>query len=260
MNSKAIRKQLLAAVAMVLVALISLSSATFAWFVTNNTVKATTSTISAQSNAAFMVIKYGESAVSSDLTADKATIDDTPLYPAQWAKNFNVDGANGAAITVDKPAVYQFETAYAQTVGAATMKADTLVAVGDPAAAVSAEYAVKNTFNISAKGTNLTALKVAGASIATGDTGNTELDNALRVLVVSPTGWVLCDKDGVVSDSDGANNGTLGDTITAGADTEVNLYVYYDGNEDEIYTNNLANLKDASAKITVEFTATADNH
>ena len=50
------------------------------------------------------------------------------------------------------------------------------------------------------------------------------------------------------------------DTITAGGNTEVKLYVFYDGNEDEIYTNNLANLKNASAKITVEFTATADNH
>ena len=228
-------------VAMVVVAAVALSSATYAWFVTNNSVKATTSTISAQSNAAFMVIKYDESAIASDLTADKATIGDTPLYPAQWNK------------TSEK-----FETAYAQTVGAATMKTDTLTEVGVPADAVTKEYAVVNTFNISAKGTNLTALKVAGASIETGNTGNTNLDNALRVLVVSPTAWVLCDKSGIVESKGEA--GVLGDTITAGANTEVKLYVFYDGNEDEIYTNNLANLKTASAKITVEFTATADNH
>ena len=241
MNVKSLKKQLVAAIAMVVVAAIALGSSTYAWFVTNNTVKATTSTISAQSNAAFMVIKYDASAIDSDLTADKATIGDTPLYPAQWNK------------TSEK-----FETAYAQTVGAATMKADTLTEVGVPADAVTKEYAVVNTFNISAKGTNLTALKVAGASIETGNTGNTNLDNALRVLVVSPTAWVLCDKNGIVESKGEA--GVLGDTITAGANTEVKLYVFYDGNEDEIYTNNLANLKDASAKITVEFTATADNH
>lgn len=241
MSVKTLRKQLFAAIAMVLVAAIALGSSTYAWFVTNNTVTATTSTISAQSNAAFMVIKYDASAIDSDLTTDKATIGDTPLYPAQWNK------------TSEK-----FETAYAQTVGAATMKADTLTEVGVPSDAVTKQYAVLNTFNISAKGTNLTALKVAGASIEAGNTGNTNLDNALRVLVVSPTAWVLCDKDGIVESKGEA--GVLGDTITAGANTEVKLYVYYDGNADEIYTNNLANLKDASAKITVEFTATADNH
>ena len=42
MNSKAIRKQLLAAVAMVLVAAVALGSSTYAWFVSNNSVTATT--------------------------------------------------------------------------------------------------------------------------------------------------------------------------------------------------------------------------
>ena len=40
MNSKAIKKQLLAAVAMVLVAAVALGSSTYAWFVASNDVKA----------------------------------------------------------------------------------------------------------------------------------------------------------------------------------------------------------------------------
>ena len=40
-------------VAMVLVAAIALGSSTYAWFVSNNTVKATTASISAQSNAPY---------------------------------------------------------------------------------------------------------------------------------------------------------------------------------------------------------------
>lgn len=36
------------------------------------------------------------------------------------------------------------------------------------------------------------------------------------------------------------------------------MYVYYDGNATNIYTNNIENLKDASAKITVSFSATED--
>ena len=48
-----LKKQLVAAVAMVLVAAIALGSSTYAWFVSNNTVKATTASISAQSNAPY---------------------------------------------------------------------------------------------------------------------------------------------------------------------------------------------------------------
>ena len=53
---KALKKQLGAAVAMVCVAAVALGSSTYAWFVSNNKVKATTSKISAQSNAPFLNI------------------------------------------------------------------------------------------------------------------------------------------------------------------------------------------------------------
>ena len=63
MNEKksvnSLKRQMTAAIAMVLVAGIALASATYAWFVTNNKVDATTSTISAQSNAAYMTITNG---------------------------------------------------------------------------------------------------------------------------------------------------------------------------------------------------------
>lgn len=252
MNSKAIRKQLLAAVAMVLVAAVALGSSTYAWFVTNNEVTATTSQISAQSNAAFMNIKYNASAVNSDLTADVATLASEALYPAQWKNNF--DASKGTS----DPKVYQFETAYAQAVGAAAMDASTLKAIGTPTEAVTADYAVKNVFNISSKGTGLTDLKVTGCEIKSGDAGNTALDNALRVLVVCGSNWVVCSKTGIVQSSH-TTAGYLAASVTAGADTEVDLYVYYDGNESEIYTNNLANLSASSSKITITFGATATN-
>ena len=61
---KALKKQLAAAIAMVCVAAVALGSSTYAWFVSNNTVKGTTTNISAQSNAAFMVI---DKTVTNDL-------------------------------------------------------------------------------------------------------------------------------------------------------------------------------------------------
>lgn len=237
MTVKSLKKQLMAAIAMVLVATIALGSSTYAWFAANNQVTAKASQIGVQSNAGSLVIKYDATAVSSDLTADVASIASAPLYPAQWA-----DGVTSGT--------YQFESGYASVVTAADLKAGTLYAVGDPDTAVTAEYAVKNVFNVSAKGdVDLDNLKVVAAAIS--DSGNANLDNALRVLVVCGSEWVLCDKDGVVSSSN-ATAGLLATTVPHGADTEVDMYVFYDGNDSAIYTNNLTALTaSASSKIMI---------
>lgn len=84
MDTKALKKQMGAAIAMVLVAAVALGSATFAWFVSNNKVDATTSKISAQSNSAFMYIR-DENEQSKDLRTDDSSVANTPLYPAHWA-------------------------------------------------------------------------------------------------------------------------------------------------------------------------------
>ena len=76
---KALKKQLGAAVAMVCVAAVALGSSTYAWFVTNNKVDATSSSISAQSNAAFMYIR-DEKETSTDLTSDDSSVDSKALY------------------------------------------------------------------------------------------------------------------------------------------------------------------------------------
>lgn len=280
MNSKAIKRQLLAAIAMVLVAAVALGSSTYAWFVTNNTVKATTSQISAQSNAAFMKIKYNATATSSDLTADVATLASKALYPAQWKNNFDAAGKKSGDEGFTS-VVYQFETAYGTnpTATGYAMDTTTLRAVGDPATASAdgTDYAVANVFNISSKGTDLTNLRISGAEIQSArpadpddidDHGNAKLDNALRVLAVCGDNWVLCDKSGVIEDSEGrtrtASSADLGKfgtgvTVTHDADTLVTLYVYYDGNDTEIYSNNLPNLETASSRITVTFTADPQN-
>ena len=280
METKALKKQMGAAIAMVLVAAIALAASTYAWFVTNNKVDATTSTISAQSNAAFMKIKWdsdgNQTATTSDKTADFANINDaSALYPAQWSNDFN---SNKQLSLVD--AIYNFETAYGTDPTAqGVMKSGDWTLVGTPAEAVTKGYAVKNTFKISSKGTDLTKLKVDGSKILTTgtttgnttDQGNSKLDSALRILVCCNDNWVLCNKDGVLLDSenrtsttDSENYGLFGSgdntvTVNHDRDTTVDMYVYYDGNDNEVYSNNLANLKDAASRITISFSATPDN-
>lgn len=88
MDTKALKKQMGAAIAMVLVAAVALGSATFAWFVTNNKVDATTSTISAQSNAAFMTITNGSAGANAVDTTSVVTkiTSPTKLYPATFGE------------------------------------------------------------------------------------------------------------------------------------------------------------------------------
>ena len=252
MDTKALKKQMGAAIAMVLVAAVALGSATFAWFVSNNKVDATTSKISAQSNSAFMYIR-DENEQSKDLRTDDSSVANTPLYPAHWA--------NGADTTpYDTPANFYTAFGTSATDGLKVGNTVKLVptqgadAAGTPAAAVTGKYAVKNTFYVGSKGAELTNLVVDSAKItgATGD--NDKFDSALRVLVMSGTNWVLCNKDGIVSSSDTTHK--LADKI--GEDeTTVEMYVFYDGDDAQVFTNNLENLKTASKRINVVFTATS---
>ncbi len=260
MDTKALKKQMGAAIAMVLVAAVALGSATFAWFVTNSKVDATTSTISAQSNAAFMYIRNKDN-TDTNKTSDTADItENRELYPATWANHFDENKKKDGAL------VYQFETATAQSPTASTIEETTRRAVGAPDSdEVLNKYAVKNTFKVGSKGTKLTNLvvdpKENGISLVSGDNSNTQFDDALRILVKCGENWVLCDKSSVLDSSKKDNSNLLATEIQPGDanEVEVDIYVFYDGDNSAIYTNNLGSLKDASKKIKVTLTATADN-
>ena len=122
---KALKKQLGAAVAMVCVAAVALGSSTYAWFVSNNTVKATTSKISAQSNAPFLKIDKTAITAGSTTSISYAEDADVKLYPAQVVKN-----------TDKKPL---FKSAYASASTATTELTNSRYDVGDAAAAVAGD-------------------------------------------------------------------------------------------------------------------------
>mgnify|MGYP000361641110 FL=1 len=150
MDTKALKKQMGAAIAMVLVAAVALGSATFAWFVTNNTVKAQTSSITAQSNASYMTIKYNATAVGVDDTFDVASdTEATKLYPATFGEQ---KGSTPG----------KFMTGYGTSVSDGTLS-DKLSLDGDagtPEEAVNKAFAKKNVFNISSRGQNLSNFKI----------------------------------------------------------------------------------------------------
>lgn len=254
MDTKALKKQMGAAIAMVLVAAVALGSATFAWFVSNNTVKATTSKISAQSNAPFLKIDKANITKDSTTSISYAEDADVKLYPAQVVKN-----------TDKKPL---FKSAYASTAAATTELTNSRYDVGDAAAAVTGDFAIKKSFKIGtadAKAGSFKNLKVAGVELTS--KGTEGLEDALSILVVCGDNWAVYKKsaDGTVlteykdSVSATGNNtdGVLADAIAANTSVDVDVYVFYDGSETNVYTNNLDKLTAIGATVT--FTATPVN-
>lgn len=275
---KALKKQMAAAIAMVVVAGIALGSSTYAWFVSNNSVTATTTKISAQSNSAYLVIANKTAKKTSNDSTNAATADDvsttTKLYPAQWKNNFSEDGTSN-----NGPGIYQFESAYASSKENAAEKKDTRFCVGDPAKACEEKYALLNTFYI---GTGeydgeFNNLKVSNLSVTAG-VGDDGLKTAMRLLIMTykptksegtvsydktPTGWAVAkyteSESGleIESQSDSNNDGVVyapefGKTE---GDVKVEMYLYYDGSDANVKTTNLTNLTDIGATVTFEATA-----
>lgn len=255
MDTKALKKQMGAAIAMVLVAAVALGSATFAWFVSNNTVKATTSKISAQSNAPFLKIDKTAISESSTTSISYAEDADVKLYPAQVVKN----------TTDDKPL---FKSAYASAANATTELTNSRYDVGDAAAAVAGDFAIKKSFKIGtadAKAGSFKNLKVSGVELTS--KGTDGLEDALSILVVCGNNWAVYKKsaDGTVLteykdkvSAAGVNtDGVLADAIAANSSVDVDVYVFYDGSETNVYTDNLNKLTAIGATVT--FTATPVN-
>ena len=270
---KALKKQLVAAIAMVVVAAIALGSSTYAWFVSNNTVTATTTNISAQSNSAYLVIQNAAARTvgnqgnvtgtntdsTTSATASETFSPDTKLYPAQWKNNFDSAGKKSGDEGFTS-VVYQFESAYASAKDAATEKDGTRFAVGDPDTAAGKDYTLANTFYIGT-GTydgTFTNLKVTGVTV--NNNTSSQLEDAMRVLVTCGSEWTVWSKAGIESGSHQTSSTADGiikeSGITKGTDATVKVYVYYDGADSKVFTTNLENLKDCGVTVTFEATPT----
>lgn len=241
MDTKALKKQMVAAIAMVLVAAVALGSATFAWFVSNNEVSAKTTGVKAQSNTAFMSIEYEKSAIGTQTTN---SVDWTDLKVALYPAEVQSDGAAAPAP--------KFVTAYGTTTTDGK-KSGNYIEVGDAAKAVKDQYAVgkADNYKISSAGVDLSDLKIDNVEVTTGaDKG---LKDAIRVLVVGPDNWQVWAPDG--KKLEGTADKALAATVVKDADTPVSVYVYYDGNDAAVTTANLQNILD-SVGVTIHFSAT----
>lgn len=264
MDTKALKKQMGAAIAMVLVAAVALGSATFAWFVSNNKVEATTASVTAQSNAPFLKIGKATDATLTETTATQVagTDDKVELYPSQW--NHVIAGGT-----------YQFESAYASNADKPDMLNGSRFAVGGVDAEHRRDYALKQSFNIGTtdeKAGSFQNLKVASVTVNAG-ADSEGLKSAICVLVKCGEQWGVYkmtdngtelttygDKTTIVNNLTGSDDSVtdaLVAKIDAGRSVNVDVYVFYDGSASTVFSDNLANLKNCG--VTVAFTATPVN-
>ena len=264
MNEKksvnSLKRQMTAAIAMVLVAGIALASATYAWFVSNNTVKGTTTNISAQSNAPFLKIDSVAVTANSGTTKE-LTGAETKLYPSQVV-GVGDDGKSA-----------KFESAYASDKAKADELTSSRFTVGDAEAAVKGNYAIKQTFYVGTSDDKAGSFKnLTVSSVKVNATAGSKLENAMRVLVVGEDGWVVWKKGddatagwvkqyknmSTQTDITGYDTeGYLDDAIAAAASGKVDVYVFYDGADDDVKTTQLADL--TGCGVTITFTATPVN-
>ena len=268
---KALKKQLGAAIAMVTVAAVALGTSTYAWFVSNNTVTGTTASISAQSNAPFLVISNSAITTSTVDTAVTTTVADATLYPVQMVE------ANEDATT------FKWQSAYASASNASTEKDATRF---DVQQSDETKYYVKQTFHVGTNGTTkgqFKNLRVSKVEVTPGKESD-ELKNALRVMVVCGSEVAIYDQSGnlvttyanttkndnkitgltaasarsangvsttaAYLTADGTNFPTTAGNI---GDETVDVYIYYDGAVTNINTDNISKL--GSVKATISFTA-----
>lgn len=263
---KALKKQLVAAIAMVLVAAVALGSSTYAWFVSNNKVTATTASISAQSNAPFLKIaKKGEELKETAATQVAGSDDKEELYPSQWNHVVDTD-------------TYQFESAYASKSSEATILNGSRFAVGGVDAPKRPDYALKQSFDIGTTDDKAGAfqnLKVASVTITDNSNDSDQgFAKAICVLVKCGDNWGVYratddgteltaygDRTTIVNKLTGKDGSNVSDAIAteiaANDKVTVDVYVFYDGSAEKVYTDNLASLKNCG--VTVAFTATPVN-
>ena len=110
MNSKAIKRQLLAAIAMVLVAAIALGSSTYAWFASNNKVEANGMKITATTEGANLEISKSSTFTAGSLVVNDVATANTKLLPTHYVTA--ADKATGKYKDNDKIAAGNWAHAY----------------------------------------------------------------------------------------------------------------------------------------------------
>lgn len=274
MNSKAIKRQLLAAIAMVLVAAIALGSSTYAWFASNTHVDATGMSVKATTTTTLAICEtetgtYGttmqlaslaENAVMEPCTALKNTFDKAATGDDIGTQNSvaSVTVVDFAKITKDNKVTDP--DSHAATTPIATYLADKTTHTGKfDKATAGTDYITDEMY---LKYTSEADATVTTKIVITGE--QKSIDPALHVALLVDGTWHNydgCTTANYKTDADGAGNkGYVIDAadiaLTQNVAKKVVIYAWYEGEDTDCKTTNAIKLNGLS--ITCNFDIKAE--
>lgn len=234
-------KKLIPAFCMLLVSAIMLGSSTFAWFSMNDKVTASGMQVSAKSTQTFLLIsstnKTADAIQTENAITTTLTVSDTEaaVLPSAWEGITNT--ATATTLTVGESKWY---TAFGSDPTKPDMKVDTKRELTSFDGYVIHKQVW---LTLSLNSANVKNLKVS-AEISSKTGKNI---TPARVLVTSEKTSALLKSDTLTPAAD-----LLGsEELAVGTVVELNIFIYIDGTDAAVYTNNYANLD--TAKIDLKF-------
>lgn len=235
--------KLLMSIIAVAFAFIALGTSTYAWFSMNQTVEVIGMQISAKSDSTFLIIgdvnDLNAVQTNNAVTIPMTVETNLKVYPSAHDELTNAaDAANVGN--------WYFETA--ATPDASTAKDGTKNAL---TAENFAKYVIKKTVYVTlAKGSNqATNLKVNNFALTQRTdenlSGTSKTHSPVKVVIASSSKAIEFDSTNTTS------NEVLAATVTDQALIALDIYIYYNGADTNVFTNNIANL--AGATITLSF-------
>lgn len=247
-------KKLIPAICMTLIAAVMLASSTFAWFSMNTTVTATDMQVVAKSDNTYLLISSTKSTASDiqgeNKTTTELTVADPKVYPCAPVTNSTETGKLTSAEIVTSANASTVGNWYTASAGASN-KADIDWETAKVLTTFTGFVIQETVYLTVAKGANAANnLKVTPTIAKSGDSGT--LVDAARVLITTSNGGFAILKNG---DSNVNIHGDTSKNITDASVFTVNIYIYIDGNDATVYTNNAVNL--AMATISLLFSVEA---
>ncbi len=261
-------KKLIPAICMTLIAAVMLASSTFAWFSMNTSVTANGMQVAAKSDNTYLLISSDKKTAAEIQDQNKITVDldvgssEAKVYPCAPAisdtevgylttSGNTVGGANitTAGVKVESMATASaftnWYTATAETSGASGMKDGTAIQL-----TAFTGYVIRRTVYLTvAKGAkDANNLKVTPTITGTGK----DLTAAHVIVATSDGGFA-----NLTSTNNGTKVGIQGSNtpLTESTVLTVEIYIYIDGNDTNIFTNNIADLTGVTIKLAFDVEA-----
>lgn len=239
------KMKLLSAIGMLTVSAAMLVSSTFAWFSMNKDVTATSMSVTAKSDSTFLLIKAGTATPAEIQTAklieDNAVTASKVLYPTAHDDITDTTGYTAIEANDTTDATVKDLWYYRYNRDPANATNDMTAVTYDPASTWTDDYVLLNEFSLTvADGSNaLSNLQVKSCTITAAG------DQAVKVLVAGANG---CEEFSGAG-GNGAGNVLQTANVTSSATSTVKIYVYWDGNDSDVYTNGVADLQNTSVEV-----------